>query len=416
MRFRIIRILWLKEAWRHLADRGAIVLSFLLVGAALLVSIFARDSQEPTQLLGAVQLCYLDYWEGGPGNRPEWIEHLRRNRPTSGPPLNVRFRHWTQGMRDQNGRLAYQAAAGAIQVRVEGTDAAGRPRYRIWVWYPGEDPVVMKPYVDWFWRETVRYFRAKSQPVEILTELSPGFYPKESSLIQVKPEPGTRDKSRIVYWEGNGTSVFAGMPPPVEMEYQSSMLEGHGDMRTWFITALIFFPLWMFSVYLLPALTCEERERGVLLAQVLSPVRPIEIVAAKFFFYPPFGMALGALIAGISNPAVLTRPFFWGSVIVTAIGMTGLGMIIASLAKTQRRASLGAMLYLMVVALIMFMSLQFGVPLVKYLVLEFYVPRILHAALVNNMAPHRVDLLLAAILSFFWVFVAAYLFRRRGWQ
>ena len=40
--------------------------------------------------------------------------------------------------------------------------------------------------------------------------------------------------------------------------------------------------LFFVCVYLLPSLTCEERERGVLLAQALSPAAPREILAAKF--------------------------------------------------------------------------------------------------------------------------------------
>ena len=37
---------------------------------------------------------------------------------------------------------------------------------------------------------------------------------------------------------------------------------------------------------------CEERERGVLLAQALSPASPLEIFAAKLLFYPAAGIAL----------------------------------------------------------------------------------------------------------------------------
>jgi hypothetical protein len=63
-------------------------------------------------------------------------------------------------------------------------------------------------------------------------------------------------------------------------------------------------------VYLMPSLTCEERERG-LLWHALSPATAFEILAAKFLFYPAFGILLATLLAGIHNSAVLGRPFFW---------------------------------------------------------------------------------------------------------
>jgi hypothetical protein len=44
------------------------------------------------------------------------------------------------------------------------------------------------------------------------------------------------------------------------------------------------------------SLTCEERERGILLAQALSPASAREILAAKFLFYPVFALAPNGFI------------------------------------------------------------------------------------------------------------------------
>src|SRR5947207_1327621 len=80
---------------------------------------------------------------------------------------------------------------------------------------------------------------------------------------------------------------------------------------------------------------------------------PAEILAAKFLFYPMLGLALSALLAGIYRPAVLGHAFFWLCMGAIAIGYLGVGQTIASLARTQRRASLGALCYFLAVALLL---------------------------------------------------------------
>ena len=98
------------------------------------------------------------------------------------------------------------------------------------------------------------------------------------------------------------------------------------------ICLLVLFGLFFVCVYLLPSLTCEERERGVLLAQVLSPATTGEILAAKFLFYPAAGLALGAALAALYRPGVLLVPFFWLALAAAVAGSMGVGLVIASLA------------------------------------------------------------------------------------
>src|SRR5207248_4668199 len=111
------------------------------------------------------------------------------------------------------------------------------------------------------------------------------------------------------------------------------------DFRAAVATGLVVFALYFACVYLLPTLNCEERERGVLLAQALSPASPAEILVAKFLFYPVVALALAGLVAGIYHPAVLARPFFWLAAATAAFGSLGIGLTIACFARTQRSAS-----------------------------------------------------------------------------
>jgi hypothetical protein len=53
------------------------------------------------------------------------------------------------------------------------------------------------------------------------------------------------------------------------------------DIRSAVATALVIFSLYFTCVYLLPTLNCEERERGVLLADVPAIIGSIDIVMGE---------------------------------------------------------------------------------------------------------------------------------------
>src|SRR5262249_20491787 len=193
--------------------------------------------------------------------------------------------------------------------------------------------------------------------------------------------------------------------------------KGGLDARSGLTTALVLFGLFFVCVYLLPSLTCEERERGVLLAQALSPASPGEILAAKLLFYPAAGLAAAALLAATAQPRALLHPLFWGALVTAAAGAVGVGLTIATLAKTQRAASMGALCYLLSVSLLLFVCQQAGVPFLSSLALEHHGPRLLHAVLTDSVqGAHYLNLAAAAALAVGWIAVAAVLFPRRGWQ
>jgi hypothetical protein len=189
------------------------------------------------------------------------------------------------------------------------------------------------------------------------------------------------------------------------------------DFRAAIATGMVVFALYFACVYLLPTLNCEERERGVLLAQALSPASPAEILAAKFLFYPALGIGLAAVLAGIYKPAVLGSLFFWLSLVTVGAGFLGIGMTVATLAKTQRAAFLGAMCYLLSVSMVLLICSTNNIPFVPYLAVEYHGPRILHAALSDGVQYyHWLHLLGALGLAGAWLAAAGWLFRRRGWQ
>ncbi|HEY7314118.1 MAG TPA: ABC transporter permease [Gemmataceae bacterium] len=358
MRWRILKILLHKEVLRHLANRGGIALVLLLIVAAMLLSFFGvKDAGGG--LTPGVRLCYVDYWIPSP-----LVTHLADHVP---PELadHIQFRAAANASADEQGTLIYPQGTAAIQIR-----PGENGTHRVCFWHPGSDTASLAPYEVWFWKESLDFTRMQAG---------------------------------------------ANAPPDIAAEHLE--LKGGLDPRSGMATALVLFGLFFVCVYLLPSLTCEERERGVLLAQALSPATTGEILAAKFLFYPLLGLLLAVVLAGTYRPLVLTRPFFWLALVVAVFGSMGIGLTIASLARTQRAASMGAMCYMLAVALLLFICQQNRIPGLPHLALEYHCPRMLHAALTDAVLwYHWGHLAGAAVLAVLWALLAAVLFRRLGWQ
>ncbi len=367
MRWPIVSVLLTKEVLRHRANRGGLALLLLLVVAALLLA-FGGRSGAVSALSPNVKHCYVDYWQ-----EDGLIEHLRRHPPPEADD-QVEFRPAQRVRTDAQGRLVYPPNTGAIQVRASGgPDGAG---LRVEFWHPGADGASLAPFEAWFWRETYRY----------------------------------RQQQAVI-------ASSAGAAHAEEAASVHSELSGGLDARSAMASSLVLFGMFFVCVYLLSSLTCEERERGVLLAQALSPATPAEILGAKFLFYSAMGITLAAILAGVYEPRVLLRPFFWAVLVVSAAGSMGVGLTIAALARTQRAASMGAMCYLLAVSLLLFLCQQNGVPGLSYLALEYHCPRLLHAALTGAVhISHYGNLIAAAVLAAAWTGASLVLFRRQGWQ
>jgi hypothetical protein len=373
MRWYILRTLLKKEFERHRANSGGIIMAGLLVVASLLLSVFGKTDVKTGNLGGGVERCIVDYWEPEPG---PFVKYLQENVPLDlKDHLEFRWARKAPTTEDEN--IVYSPGVGAIQIR-----PARHPThpmdYLILFWYPGDDANVMAPYEAWFWESTQYYTQEKIKLIPT------GF----RSAMQV---------------------------PTFETDEQS--LHNHIDARAGIVTALVIFAMFFVCVYLLPSMTCEEHERGVLLAQALSPAEPREIMAAKFLFYPVIALALAGMIIAAYRPRALGDGFLWLALAVSAAGSLGIGLTIASLARTQRTASLGAMCYLFVIALLQFVCQQTNLPFLNYLTLEYHCPRMIHAVLTNHRYwYHTWNLICAMWLAAIWAFVATRLFRARGWQ
>jgi hypothetical protein len=368
MRWHILRTLLYKEILRHLANRGGLTLVGLLIVATMLLSFFGTRDGGLGGPTAEVKQCFVDYWEDGP-----LVEHLKSRVPAA-LKERVRFRPVGQVPTDAEGRIVYPPATGAIQIR---------PGPRIHFWHPGGDGSALAPFEAWFWKEALRF---SLQHHQTSTNAAALRFETQAALL-----PAT--------------------------ETQPEELGGGLDSRAGLVTSLVLFGVFFVCVYLLPSLTCEERERGVLLAQALSPASPREILAAKFLFYPALAGLLAAVLAGTYQPRVLTNGFFWLALAASIAGSMGVGLSIASVARTQRAASMGAMCYMLVVALVLFICQQNNIPGLSHLALEYHCPRMVHAVLTGGVVwYHYGHLAAAGVLALGWISAATLLFRRRGWQ
>ena len=408
MRFYILRALLVKEVQRHLANRGGLALAVLLVIAALMLSLFdpgADGKGGGGSLVGGVHHCLIEYTSD-----EEFIQRLKQTLPKE-LRSHVEF---VQRSPDAMSRLLnYAPGVGAIQVRT--IDYDDHVVMKFSVWHPPGEPTAMAPYERWFFH-AVREVQHDLAEAELRrqgvkhTEL-PRSASADDDLWAVR-DSFAQLQERYNSQRNNPTVVL----PSIEIER-----DGLGaktlDIRSAVATGMVIFALYFTCVYLLPTLNCEERERGVLLAQALSPASPAEILTAKFLFYPVLGMVLAAVLAGIYKPGVLSSLFFWLAIVSIASGFLGIGMTVATLAKTQRAAFMGSMCYLLSVSLILIVCSLNGIPGIPWLALEYHGPRVMHAAMTQEVyREHWGHLAAAATLAFGWIMVAAWLFRRRGWQ
>ncbi len=432
MRWYIIKALLVKELQRHLANRGGIALGLLLITGAVLLSVFAPRGQDKSVgagLVGGVNHCFVEY-----ERQSTLITHLMENVP----PEMVQRIHFRDIKRAEtkNGYIVYPVGAGGLQIREIRPENTPNNQYTInvSVWHPDGDPGALSPYESWLWKEIRRWNVARAQIRGIPTPPDPEFDSENQWMLseshkrfqdqvaeataKATPrgpfEPHAAISGAAMAFESTGTRTI--IPDLVVKR------EGLGgvvlDIRSAIVTGLVVFALYFTCVYLLPTLNCEERERGILLAQALSPASPLEIVAAKAMFYPAAGIGLAATLAAIYQPAIVARPFFWLSLFSVAAGFLGIGMTISTLAKTQRAAFLGGMCYLMAVSMLLMICTLNNIPFLPYLAVEYHGPRILHAAINGDEITRSLwgNLLGAAVLGVIWLTVAVRLFRRRGWQ
>jgi hypothetical protein len=388
-------------------------MAFLLVVFALLLSATRRSElpgggggSDASDLLNisGVQKIFVDY-----AVSDDWIEYLRQHR-SDGLGTRIHFRPLHRAPTNSEGVIVYEVGTGAIQLRALPDAPDGSPRVLVQIWHPPGHREAIAPFEDWFWRTSERYFHKRA-----VERLGP----------DIPAPPGSEGGSPWAAAHRIYREQLLSLSPALnhdvfELSLRYSDLQGESlAARSLIASALVMFAIFFASVYLLPSLTCEERERGILLAQALSPASPWEILAAKFLVHAGLALILATAVAAAYSPGAISRWYFWASVLILTAGSLGIGITIACIARTQRAASMGALCYMLMVALLIMICEHIGVKWLPVLTLEFHAPRLLHTALGDKPPawnPDLIQLALTTPLALTWVIVAFVIFRRRGWQ
>jgi hypothetical protein len=204
--------------------------------------------------------------------------------------------------------VTYEPGCGAIQIRSFTDPETGRAGLKFWVWHPAGDPTAMAPYEAWFWKAARLALQADAE-AKLGTPL-PAFSTETDDLWAVRASFRQLDDQAEAARRAKNGSAPAASPLPVVAIDRDALAAKPLDFRSAIATGMVVFALYFACVYLLPTLNCEERERGVLLAQALSPASPLEILTAKFLFYPVAGIGLAARALGVlDQPDEVTAHF-----------------------------------------------------------------------------------------------------------
>ena len=110
------------------------------------------------------------------------------------------------------------------------------------------------------------------------------------------------------------------------------------------------------SFNLFAMLFAEEKHSKLLLAQLLSPASPLELIAGKSCFYLLLSIASASLVGLSYNPWAVSQPFFWITVSLGSICYMSIATIIVCYSKTQSSAGLISLGYLFVLGIVLLLS------------------------------------------------------------
>lgn len=169
---------------------------------------------------------------------------------------------------------------------------------------------------------------------------------------------------------------------------------------------------------LIVSFTSQDRERGTLTAMALSPITMTELLQAKILFHLTLSVVGSAAVVAVLKPAALGHAALWATLLLTGLGLCCVGMVIASLAKTQSTASLLALCYMLIGAVVFYLATKFSAfAAVKSISFEHYSFGMVYLSLQRQIPLSRaVDLAPMLLLVTGWLTAATYLFRTRGWR
>ncbi len=362
---RMLAILVGREARRLRKNPSALLLLGLLTAISVLLSL-SRPGPKP------VMNCWVVYEHESP-----WTELLRK-RAADNPRIRVVSMAEVKSL---SGFRVYPPHDCAIELVGHVSDVPHDNQITVRFLYPGNDPNVIAPYLQWFWPATAEHF-GSTAPLFVTTQ----------------PIAGT---SRAAV---------------MERLKQSSITE---LMTEEFVaTILLIIVLFVTCCHLQVSFTSQDRERGTLTALALTPSSISELLLSRYIFHLGLGWAACAVIIGILRPVAFGHPLFWLTTVLASIGLVSVGTVMASLARTQAAAGVLSLCYMLFGGVIFYLATKFSAfGLLKDASFESYSLPLLFLSLKQNLPLEKAPGLtnLAALVGA-WTVAASWLFRQRGWR
>jgi ABC-2 family transporter protein len=331
MRWSIIRTLLWKEMLRFRYNWGLLLMVGAVLAMSALVSLGERMGQIPGQSARIVKVALLEYDKTNPRAR-DWAASLRRTPPewftqkNRIPILDID----DPAARQQRG-VVYPDDFLTITLRSSSADAR----------YPWMIAYDFRPHAQ---VEAMQY----RLWVQQITQQLRGNLAIREVLPSFSNEDAASAEDRI---------------PKV-------------------VTALVIFAFYLLSFNLYITSTAEEREKKSLLALMLSPARPIEVIGAKVIFYSLSSLLVATGVVAFFDPTLLAQPLLWTTILAGSISYVSIGTVILCIVRRQSTINTVSMMYLLVTALVMAAS----VFLIPFMVLRFM--------MIENYLFHQLEMII----------------------
>lgn len=365
-----------REVMRLYKNPSALMLIGMLVAFSVLLVLSRNDKK-------AKMVCWIVYPDSATAatadeSQQTFVRKLSE-RAENSDTIRVVPMSRVQVYRQQR---VYPSSTCAIELLELPTSENASSGLKVAYRHPGAKSDVLEPFLRWFWPAAVDHFGQVA-----VTEQAPTVSRRTSAaeLLMEKLQSGS---------------------------ISDLMNE---DLAAAILLLIIQF---VTCCQLIVSFTSQDRERGTLIALALSPITMSELLQAKILFHLSLSAIGSAAVIAVLKPAALTHASLWATLLLTGLGLCSVGMVIASLSKTQSTASLLALCYMLVGAVVFYLAMQFSAfAAVKMLSFEHYSFGMVYLSLQRSLPLSRsFDLAPMLLIVVAWLTTATLLFRNRGWR
>jgi ABC-type transport system involved in cytochrome c biogenesis permease component len=375
-----VRTLLEREILRLFKNPSALMLMGMLVAFSILL-VLSRNDKKPKMV------CWIVYPDqaaavAADDRQSKFVSELTERAEKSDTIKVVPMSRVPRTGRGPESQRIYPPSTCAIELLSLPTSGDSGAGLSVAYRHPGAKSDVLEPFLRWFWPVAVDYFGKIA-----VTEQAP---------VATRP-----------------TSAAA-----VVMEkLQSGAL---GDLMNEDLAAAILLLIIQFVTccQLIVSFTSQDRERGTLAALALSPITMSELLQAKILFHLGLSVIGSAAVIAVLKPLALTHLSLWITLFLTGLGLASVGMVIASLTKTQSSASLLALCYMLIGAVVFYLATKFSAfATLKSFSFEHYSFGLVYVSLQKSIPLMKaVDLRPMFAIVAVWLVTATLLFRSRGWR